>query len=489
MCHPQPEKDSTPMPDKFDVIVIGSGAGGGAAAYKLVKAGKRVLMLEKGHRLPLDATTLSTTIVFKEGRFFNKTEWQDGRGRPFTPTGEHYNLGGKTKWYGAALLRFTAHEFEADPPFKCLGWPFGLAELEPYYAEAERMLHVNHFPNEPELQSVIDRILASDPNWRMEPLPLGLKPEIVNDPQEAKHFDGYASVAGYKGDSEEDFIKPIEDAPNFRLLLDKEVTGFLHAGDRPEVIEGVICADGGYYRADTVVLSCGAMSSPRLLEDYLALTGLEQKVPGAGVIGRNFRMHINSALVVFSAFRDTDVMRKTAIFYNDQHPHSTVQCLGWLDGELLATQLPAATPEFFANVLGSRALGFFVTTEDGSSPDNRVIANRGGRPILDYEFDRIKPSYDEHEACIHDFERALFHAGYAGTSRWTGLAGTAHAVGTLVTGDDPATSVVDPHGKVRGLEGLYVSDGSVLPRTSRVNPALTIYAWGLRLGDRLAAMS
>ena len=206
------------MPDTFDVIVIGSGAGGAAAAYKLVKAGKRVLMIEKGRRLPLDASTLSNAIVFKEGRFSNKTEWQDGHGRPFTPTGEHYNLGGKTKWYGAALLRFTAHEFNADPAFQCLGWPFGLAELEAHYDEAERMLHVNRFKNEPELQSVIDKIVAYDPNWRCEPLPLGLKPEIVNDPQEAKHFDGYASVAGYKGDSEECFIKPIENEPNFRLL-------------------------------------------------------------------------------------------------------------------------------------------------------------------------------------------------------------------------------------------------------------------------------
>ena len=205
------------MSDSYDVIVVGSGAGGAAAAHKLVKAGKRVLMIEKGGRLPRDRMTLSTNIVFKEGRFANKTEWQDGHGKSFVPNGEHYNLGGKTKWYGAALLRFSADEFEADPDFQCLAWPFGLAELEPYYAEAERMLHVNRFPNEPELQSVIDKILASDPSWRVEPLPLGLKPEIVNDPEEAKHFDGYASVAGYKGEAEQNFIMPIENEPNFTL--------------------------------------------------------------------------------------------------------------------------------------------------------------------------------------------------------------------------------------------------------------------------------
>jgi choline dehydrogenase-like flavoprotein len=473
------------MLDIWDVIVVGSGAGGAAAAYKLVKAGKRVLMIEKGGRLPSDRTTLSTKIVFKEGRFANKTEWQDGHGKAFVPNGEHYNLGGKTKWYGAALLRFSADEFDADPEFQCLAWPFGLAELEPFYSEAERMLHVNRFPNEPELQSLIDEMLASDPSWRVEPLPLGLKPEIVNDPQEAKHFDGYASVAGYKGEAEQNFIMPIENEPNFALLLDKEVSGFLHKHENPEIVEGVICADGSYFWASEVILACGAMTSPRILQDYFAVTGLDHKLACAQLVGRNFRMHINSALVAFSRFRDEDVLRKTAIFYNDKYPHSTVQCLGWLDGEILATQLPAATPEFFADMIGRRALGFFVTTEDGSSPENRVLSNRGGRPILNYELARIKPSQDEHEACIHDFDRRLLHAGFAGRSRWTGLAGTAHAVGSLVTGSDPSVSVVDAQGRVHGMSGLYVADGSVLPRISRVNPALTIYAWGLRLGEHV----
>src|SRR5512132_2961815 len=320
------------MTDRWDVIVVGSGAGGAAAAYQLIKAGKRVLMIEKGCRLPRDRATLSTKIVFKEGRFANKIEWQDGHGKAFVPNGEHYNLGGKTKWYGAALLRFSADEFEADSDFQCLAWPFGLAELEPYYAEAERMLHVNRFPNEPELQSVIDNILARDPSWRVEPLPLGLKPEIVDDPEEAKHFDGYASVAGYKGDAEQSFIISIENEPNFTLVLDKEVSGFLHENEKPEVVEGVICADGSYFWGNAVVLACGAMTSPRILENYFAVTGLDHELPCAQAVGRNFRMHINSALVVFSRFRDEDVLRKTAIFYNDKYPHSTVSAsVGWRD--------------------------------------------------------------------------------------------------------------------------------------------------------------
>jgi choline dehydrogenase-like flavoprotein len=78
-------------------------------------------------------------------------------------------------------------------------------------------------------------------------------------------------------------------------------------------------------------------------------------------------------------------------------------------------------------------------------------------------------------------------AGLPGVDRYLGLAGSAHALGSMVTGTDPQASVVDPDGKVHGMANLYVGDGSVLPRSSRVNPALTIYAWGLRLGEHLAA--
>ncbi|HET6518575.1 MAG TPA: GMC family oxidoreductase [Geminicoccaceae bacterium] len=473
--------------ERYDAIIVGSGAGGAAAAYRLARAGRRVLVLEKGRHLPRDGSTLDTRQVFKEGKFKNKEDWFDGRGGRFMPD-EYYNVGGKTKWYGAALLRFAPHEFEADPGHQCLAWPFGYAELAPYYDEAERLLHVNRFDNEPELQALIDRIVRGDPEWRPHPLPLGLKPEILHDEREAKHFDGYASVAGYKADAERNLIDAVAHLPNFSLVTRKKVIALLHEPGTPEVIGGVVCRDGSYYRADNVILAAGAMSSPRILQDHITATGLGATLPSAALVGANFKLHLNSALVAFSPFAHHDVLRKTAIFLNERYPHTTIQCLGWLDGEILATQLPGAVPKFVTNALGARAFGFFVTTEDGSSPDNRIVSGGGdgGVPTVDYSLDRLPPAQAEHSAAIAAFTRRLLQTGLAGVDRYVGLAGSAHALGSMVTGTDPQASVVDPDGRVHGMDGLYVGDGSVLPRSSRVNPALTIYAWGLRLGERLA---
>ena len=479
---------------RYDVIIIGSGAGGAAAGYRLARAGKSVLMLEKGRHLPRDGSTLETRQVFKEGRFKNREEWSDGHGGHLMPD-EHYNVGGKTKWYGAALLRLSAYEFEADPEHQCLAWPFGLAELEPWYDEAERLMHVNRFANEPELQALIDKIAPNDGSggsgWRSEALPLGLKPEILQDEEEAKHFDGYASVAGYKADAERNLIDAVASHPNFSLMTRKKVIALLHEPGTPERIAGVVCRDGSYHQAGAVILAAGAMTSPRILQDHLAVSGLGATLPSAGVIGANFKLHLNSALVAFSPFTHHDVLRKTAIFYNDRFPHTTVQCLGWLDGEILATQLPGAVPKFVTNAIGARAFGFFVTTEDGSHPANRIVTGGGdgGIPTADYSLERLPPAQAEHHAAGADFTRRLLHVGLAGVDRYLGLAGSAHALGSMVTGTDPQTSVVDPHGKVHGMEGLYVGDGSVMARSGRVNPALTIYAWGLRLGDHLASQA
>jgi len=156
----------------YDYLIIGSGAGGSAAAYALAKAGKSVLLLEKGESLPKDGSTLDIQQVLREGRFKSKEPWLGNDEREFVPE-EYFNLGGKTKWYGAALLRYGRHEFEAEPEFKCLSWPISYAELEPFYETAETLLSVRRFDIETGLQNIVNKLRQRGSTLGMPAFALG----------------------------------------------------------------------------------------------------------------------------------------------------------------------------------------------------------------------------------------------------------------------------------------------------------------------------
>ena len=143
-------------------------------------------------------------------------------------------------------------------------------------------------------------------------------------------------------------------------------------------------------------------------------------------------------------------------------------------------------------MLAERAYGFFLQTEDASDGRNRVAEHeRDGiqRRVLDYDDSRSPLALAEHRAFTRAFSRMLLTTGRVSVSRRIGIQGTAHACGTLICGNDPGSSVVDARGRVHGMRGLYVVDGSVLPHVSRVNPSLTIYAWALRVAKNQRSSS
>jgi len=471
----------------YDAIIVGSGAGGAAAAYQLVRAGARVLLLEKGERLPRDGSTLDFRRVVTQGEFQSREVWLDGRGRPFRPE-EHFNLGGKTKWYGAALLRYAPAEFDPDPGHSCLGWPITYEELRPYYEQAEQRLAVRHFAPEPSLQRIAGRLTQRSLFWHQQSMPMGLSAGILNDLPEARHFDGFASVADLKADAETSFLQPLGGHANLEVMTGCTVTELLGAHEDARRIEAVRLADGTQLRAGAVLLAAGALHSPRLLQRYLEAHDLARSLPAAASVGRNLKLHLLTAVIALSTTEITDLIRKTVIFLNDQLPHSSVQPLGF-DAELMGTLIPKIVPRGIARWIGAHSYGFFLQTEDGAHPDNRVIAESTAtqnRPVMDYDASRTPASQLEHRQLVWRLQLALGKVGMLALSQRIGLAGTAHVSGTLVTGMEPARSVVDAVGRVHGMQGLYVVDGSILPRSSRVNPSLTIYAWALRVADQIA---
>ncbi len=284
----------------FDAVIVGSGAGGCAAAYRLASAGLRVAVVEKGKELPRDASTLDFDKVVHQGSFKSKELWRDGRGRQFAPE-EYFNVGGKTKWYGAALLRYGRHEFDADPAHQCLAWPIGYEELRPYYEEAEALLGIRTFATEPDLQRIVARLQSNSPIWKTEPLPLGLASSILDHPLEAARFDGFASAAGLKSDGETVFLSRLRSMPNVSLLTGVAVVDLIGKPGSPQRITGVRLEDGRVLQAEAVLLAAGALHSPRILARYLERSGLADVLPSAQVVGRNLKLHLLTAVIALSA--------------------------------------------------------------------------------------------------------------------------------------------------------------------------------------------
>ena len=473
-------------PDQYDAIVVGSGAGGAAAAYRLVLGGLRVALIEKGDHLPTDGSTLDIQRVVHQGEFLSREAWLDGSGRRIVPE-EHFNVGGKTKWYGAALLRFGEHEFAPDPAHGCRGWPLALRDLAPYYDEAERLLGVRFIDNEPDLARILARLHRHSTGWQAQPMPMGLAADITAHGTEASHFDGFASAADLKGEAERSLLSQLRSHGNFTLLVNAEVAALLGSPGAPSTVTGVRLTDGRSFSAPHVFLAAGALHSPRLLSSYLRGTGLDRTLPAAMHVGRNLKLHLLTAMISLSLGVKTDLIRKTTLLVNGRFPHSSVQPLGF-DDELIATLMPRAMPVTARRLISRRAYGFFLQTEDGSDPRNRVqdLAASGSLPILDYDERRLVPAAREHHAFTRALQLALARTGMVSFTRRIGLSGTAHACGSLICGTNAADSVVDRDARVHGMQGLYVVDGSVLPRSSRVNPSLTIYAWGLRAGQLAA---
>ena len=469
-----------------DYIIIGSGAGGAAAAWRLAQTGRRILVLERGAKLPTDGSTLDADRVIRQKAFTSKELWRTPDGRTLAPK-EYFNLGGKTKWSGAALVRFQRREFDADPDHRCRAWPVCYNEFESYYANAENLLGVRTFDVEPALRRILDGLRRLDPAWEEHLLPLGLSPQIADYPGEARRFDGgFASPRGLKSDAEVCLLDRLKGANHVEIACGKQVVALERADGRSNGVSAVTCTDGSRYRATTVILAAGALHSPRLLQRFVRDHGVSSFSASFEQIGRNYKRHLNSVVLAVSTRPIADRLRKTSMLFHPACPHSSVQTLGWMDGEVLAARLSDLVPQTLATAIGGRAYGFWLSTEDGSAPENRVIEINGAAyPMLDYDVARVPEAAAEHRRLWRMMRSQMLRLGFVAFIKRNQIQNTAYACGTLAAGDDPNSSVVAGDGRVHALDNLYVADGSTLPRSGSVNPALTIYAWGLRVADLL----
>lgn len=478
--------------EQFDYAVIGSGAGGSAAAYRLAKAGLKVLILERGKEMPSDASRLDikqiSSAEYRSPSGFHYRS-RDGKHQEFT------NLGGKTMWYGTTLMRFTDDEFEPEPSFQCPGWPVTAEEFRPFYDEAERLVGVRVFPPEKQTQDLINHFTGGDSPWTMIPQPLGLAADILQNYDYATQFNGRPMPPGVKGDAETGFLIPMKSMPNVTIVTEAFAVEMQPEPGNPRKVSAIRCKDGRVFRAKNILLAGGALNSPRLLAAYFQQTGLSKEIPGAPLVGRYYKAHLGSRLIALSLTGQTDILRKTICFRHPDYPHSVVQTWAHINPEVIfyasavgfVSKIPSLMPAWALEQATRRMLGFLIITEEGSHYDNVVTGPVDGPPNLDYDLARTPEALEEHLSLRKAFRKKLLSAGLLLlSSRKVAGYSTSHACGTMIAGSDPKTSVVGGEGEVHGLENVWVVDGSVLPRVARVNPALTIYAWGLRTGKILA---
>ena len=126
------------MTDRYDVIIVGTGAGGGTLAHTLAPTGKRILLLERGDFLPREPENWDADPVFIKGRYISPDTWFDAKGKAFQPQ-VHYFVGGATKMYGAALYRLRPRDFEEIKHVDGISpaWPLSYDDFEPWYTKAE----------------------------------------------------------------------------------------------------------------------------------------------------------------------------------------------------------------------------------------------------------------------------------------------------------------------------------------------------------------
>jgi len=513
--------------NQFDVIIIGTGAGGGTLAYHLAPSGKRILILERGDYVPREKDNWNPKAVNIDAKYNTKDVWRDAKGEELHPH-TNYFVGGNTKFYGAALFRLRQRDFGEIRHHGGISpaWPISYDELEPYYTQAENLYQVHgnrgEDPTEPRaekaypwpavsherrIQQLADDFCASGLNPFHTPL--GVMLDETN-PQlspciRCDTCDGFPCLVHAKSDAQVLCVDPALQYPGVTLLTNALVKR-LETDHSGRDVRAVIVERNGVletYSADIVVASCGAINSAALLlrsENDKHPNGLANS---SDMVGRHYMGHTNSVLMAISKCPNPTIFQKT-LSVNDfyfgsedfDYPMGHISFVGKLDAITLRAGAPAIAPGFTLELMAKHSLDFWLTSEDLPDPNNRVTINRDGEIVLRYTPNNLEAhgqlkahlqmAMKQTSCSIHGHE---CHQGLFARSLYVGqripLAGVAHQNGTIRFGTDPQTSVLDINCKAHDLDNLYVVDGSFFPSSAAVNPALTIIANAFRVGDHL----
>jgi choline dehydrogenase-like flavoprotein len=520
----------------WDVIIVGSGAGGATIAQELAATGKSILILERGQHLPQEPDNWDPQAVFVDRKYRTKDLWYDKVGEPFHPN-THYWVGGNTSFYGAALMRMRPGDFEQRVHADGISpaWPTSYAEMRPYYEKAEKHWRVRGQrgvdPSEPQGEMPYDfPAVAHEPpiealrqhlvglGLQPFPLPLGVWRQDGKKPlaHPGQQHDGACircqTCGGFpcrvlaKADARTVCLQPLEKAKNVTLLTGHRAIRLVTDASGRRVTSVVCETDQGLRRfhGDIIVAAAGAVPTAVLM-----LSSHNQRHPdglanGSGLVGRNYMFHTLTAVVsVTLAQVEVDFPKTLGIndFYwgepdgSYDKPMGHIQLLEHMSGKTLEGQVaeylpPGTLPAFFPSLLASRMLSFLCISEDLPARDNRVTVDDIGHITLAYEHNNMAG----HERLVKRLDWALdrfsdhkhpISQHHFQMSSLLPIYGTAHQCGTLRFGDNPEGSVLDAWNRTHEIDNLYVTDSSFFPSSSAVNPTLTIVANAMRVAEHL----
>ena len=508
------------MTNHYDIIIIGTGTGGSTIAYKLASSGKKILILERGGFIPKEKENWDPHQVVTAGRYRPQEDWYDKNGKTFKPF-IHYNVGGNSKMYGAALFRFRESDFREVSHFGGISpaWPIDYNVYEPYYTQAERLYSVHGKrgadPTEPwatseyplpplsfeplivDLEEKLRRL-----GLRPFPLPMGIKlPQdysSVEAPVVLSNFDGFPDPTESKAGGYEMALRPALQRKNVTLLTGAFVER-LDTDSSGRSVETVIAMVNGekiHFTCDIVIVAAGAVNSAALLlrsSNHQHPNGLANS---SDQLGRNLMLHHNGCLVAFTRKRNDCVFQKSlglADYYHGeaygQYPLGEIQLMGRNDPDtilgLAEKQFPGKTYEELAQM----SIDFWLTAEDLPSPENRVLLRPDGTIQVNY----TPNNYVAYEKLKEKLKQVFVQLGELDPDYkdvyWTGydldVSGMSHQNGTMRFGTDPKSSVLNLQCRTHDIDNLYVTDASFFPSCGAFNPALTIAANALRVGDHL----
>src|SRR5262245_726674 len=517
------------MPQHYDVIIVGSGAGGGTLARHLAATGKRILILERGDWLKREALNWDAKAVFVDNRYISPDVWYDANGKPFQPQ-VHYFVGGATKMYGAALYRLRKEDFGELRHYDGISpaWPISYEEMEPFYTKAEQMYQVHGlrgmdpteppasapypYPpvsHEPRIQQLFNDLNAAGFHPFHAPCGIMLDEQHMENSRciRCQTCDGFPCLVHAKSDAEVLGVRPALQFPNVTLLRNSRAVRLLTNPSGRSVKEVLVERDGEEagkaesFAADIVVVSCGAANTAKLV-----LMSANDKHPtglanGSGMVGRNYMYHNSTDVLAMSREPTLTFFHKTSEqndFYSGtrgfEFPMDSIQMVGKSVGEMYKGEKPLETklaPLGLLNDIARHAVDFWLSTEDLPDPNNRVSVDRNGKITLSYTPNNQVPQQRLYEQLKSMLNHLGMHPDHllprnAYLKNEIPIAGVAHQAGTCRFGANPKTSVLDVHCKAHELDNLYVVDTSFFVSIGAVNPALTAMANAIRVGEHLA---